>query len=125
MNDKQILEGSPESSITHFDGNHFWQFTNDHGWCRYCNPIAKLVAGEPSSKVQALSDIKRIVELEKDNTELREILNGKNNDIDMLTGVLSDVYQSGVNLGECEGSVRTALVNHNYQPNKVNGDSDE
>lgn len=58
--------------------------------------------------------------LKQERDSLYVILKGKNNDIDMLTSVLSDVYQSGVSLGENEIQVRNALVSHDYQSSELN-----
>ncbi len=65
MTNEEILENAPDKNLRHYDGNYYWQYTNDNGWCRYCNPIAKTVVGEPSSGMRSLSDIRRIVELEQ------------------------------------------------------------
>jgi len=70
------------------------------------------------------NDVERLVQenekLKQERDSLYVILKGKNNDIDMLTSVLSDVYQSGVNLGENEIQVRNALVSHDYQSSELN-----
>lgn len=71
LTNQQIIDQAPDKNLTHFDGNYYWQFTNENGWCRYCNPIAKLVVGEPSSGMMRLSDIEALARLERDNAELK------------------------------------------------------
>lgn len=85
-NYRAIVEGAPEKSLTHHDGNHYWQYTNENGWCRYCNPIAKLVVGEPSSKNKSLHNLRTII-------AQHDELQAKDKRIGELESALSNLFK--------------------------------
>ena len=71
---QKIIKDAPDGSLTHFDGIYYWQYTNAHGWVRYCSPIKKSVVGEPSSNMQSLDDIRKRISLMKKLEKCQDLI---------------------------------------------------
>ena len=125
MNDKQILENAPEGATHYAQGIHYLAYNSSGNWMRYdpngiagfCWFEANNLKFEYVKSFRSLSDIKRIVELEKQNAEMRERLGKwRQNSFDLAN------HPEGTERGDKAFEDHYNLIENEKQ---LNGDSDE
>ena len=75
MNKQEIINNAPEEATHVTCGMYYWKWNSQSGWRIWCDVLVMWTTRpSPTSSVQSIADIKRIVELENIALELVSIV---------------------------------------------------
>ena len=75
MSNQEIIDNAPEGATHATCGMYYWKWNSQSGWRTWCDVLVMWTTRpSPTSSVQSIADIKRIVELESKNAKMLECL---------------------------------------------------